>query len=106
MAVLLLLAAGVYLAGQTLDTDTRTRLRVNCLCRQGKWQDCLDELRRAPGVEYSASLLCDVNRALFETGQLPTAMFFFPQKPGCYSHAAPTASTWKVRAMHCCDWAA
>jgi hypothetical protein len=81
-SALLLLAAGAWLARQTLDTDTRTRLRANCFCRRGMWQDCLDELRGATGVEYSASLLCDVNRALFETGQLPTAMFTFPQRPG------------------------
>jgi len=81
-AALLVLAAGAGLAHQTLDTDTRTRLRINCLCRQGMWQECLDELRQAPNLEYTASLLCDVNRALFETGQLPTAMFSFPQMPG------------------------
>ena len=82
VAALSLLAAGVWLARQTLDTDARTRLRVNYYSRQGMWQDFLDELRRTPDEKYSASLLCDVNRALFETGQLPTAMFTFPQKPG------------------------
>ncbi len=81
-AAILLLTAGAWLARQTLDTDTRTRLRVNCFCRQGMWQDCLDELRQASDVEYTALLLCDVNRAPFETGQLPSAMFSFPQKPG------------------------
>ncbi len=49
-AVLLLLATGAWLARQTLDVDTRTRLRANCFCRRGLWRECLDELRRAaPG---------------------------------------------------------
>jgi hypothetical protein len=95
MAALLLLAAGAWLARQTLDTETRTLLRANCFCRRGMWQDCLDELRRAPGVEYSNSLLCDVNRALFETGQLPTAMFSFPQKPGVLFARGAGGAYWR-----------
>jgi hypothetical protein len=82
IAALLFLAGGAWLARHTLDADARTRLRANCLCRQGRWQEFLDELRGAPGVAYSAGLLCEVNRALFETGQLPSAMFSFPQRPG------------------------
>ena len=82
VAAVLLVAASAWLARQTLDADTRSRLLLNYYCRLGMWQDFLNEIRCGHDAECSVSRLCDINRALFETGKLPAAMFAFPQRPG------------------------
>jgi tetratricopeptide (TPR) repeat protein len=82
LAVCLLAAGAGLVAWWTVDREGRDLLRLNYLARHEMWPELLAELDRHPGVEYTPSLLCDVNRALFETGQLPSRMFAYPQRAG------------------------
>ena len=80
-AILALSVAGASVARYTLDRDARTVLRTNYLARMEMWPEFLDEVERYPLPEYPASLMVDVNRALFETGRLGSRMFSYPQSP-------------------------
>ncbi len=77
-----LLAGTVLLASfGLLDVEARSLLRANYLARMGKWSEMLDEITLYPPSAYPPCLLYDINRALYETGQLPELMFCFPQQP-------------------------
>jgi hypothetical protein len=80
-ALVVVLSATLVAALWTLNRDAQARLHANSLARQGRWQDLLTELRRCPPQEYGPSLLCDVNRALFETGHMGDQLFCYPQRP-------------------------
>jgi len=73
--------AGVLVAFGTLDEDARTVLRANYFARMEMWPEFLDEVDRYPAREFPASVMVDVNRALFETGQMGTRLFSYPQRP-------------------------
>ncbi|MFH1924574.1 MAG: DUF6057 family protein, partial [Planctomycetota bacterium] len=61
------------------DRDVRTVLRANYLARLGNWREFLDEIDRYPTREFPLSVMLDVNRALYETGQLESRLFAYPQ---------------------------
>jgi len=81
-SVPLLLIGSLLVAFGTLDRDARSVLRSNYLARTEQWPEFLDQIRRYASQEYPDSVMVDVNRALFETGQLGSRMFSYPQKPG------------------------
>lgn len=79
VAALLILCALV--ARYALDEEARAVLRANYLARVERWPEFLEEIDRHPPRECSASLMGDINRALFETGQMGSRMFSYPQSP-------------------------
>jgi hypothetical protein len=78
-AVLLLLAVAAVLV--SWDREARTLLKANDFARRGRWPELVDLLVSAPPAAYPPGLVYDINRALFETGQLGDRMFAFPQSP-------------------------
>jgi hypothetical protein len=78
--------ATAILAGVTLlvmfgvlDKEAQSLLRVNYWARTQQWGELLTEIRANPPGAYPPCLLYDLNRALYETGQLLDQMFAFPQ---------------------------
>lgn len=78
--------ATALLAGVTLlvmfgmlDKEAQALLRVNYWARTHQWGELLTEIRANPPSAYPPCLLYDLNRALYETGQLLDQMFAFPQ---------------------------
>jgi len=82
LPALVLIVASACIALRGPASPTRDALRINFLARREMWPEFLEELRRHPPDEYSDSLLCDVNRALYETDRLSSDMFAYPQRPG------------------------
>jgi hypothetical protein len=81
VAVALLGAAAALTSFGLLDIETQQALRVNYLARTSQWSEMLGEITAAPPAAYPPALLYDINRALYETGQLSESMFAFPQQP-------------------------
>jgi len=81
VAVCAVLAASVAIAQGTLDRQLRWTLQLNHLARTERWTELLDSLEGYPADLYTASLLCDVCRALYETGRLGSDLFRYPQRP-------------------------
>jgi hypothetical protein len=81
VAFVLLAAGACAAAWGTVDREARRTLQLNSLARREKWPELLAELDQGAPVEYTPSLICDVNRALFQTGRLPSRMFAYPQNP-------------------------
>jgi len=78
---LLVLATGVAcVAWCTPDRSARAVLRANYLARMEKWPEFLEQIESYPSREYPGSVMLDINRALFATGQLGSKMFAYPQK--------------------------
>ena len=77
LALAVACAASAFL---TLDRDARTLLRANYYARMGMWRQVLEEARRYPADKHAVYLTHDINRALFETGQLGSKMFSYPQQ--------------------------
>ncbi len=94
-SVLALVAASASVALYTLDKDARTALRANYLARREMWPEFLAEVEHYPGGDYPASLMVDINRALFETGQLGSRMFSYPQNPRALFGLGPKAVSYK-----------
>jgi len=92
-AVVVLATASVSAALFTVDTDARRVLQANYLARMERWVELLEEVDRHRAQDYPPSVMLDINRALFETGQLPSRMFSYPQHPSVLfeigSHAVP-----------------
>jgi len=65
----------------TVDRDARRVLQANYLARTGHWGELLEEVDRHGAQGYPPSVMLDINRALFETGQLGNRMFSYPQHP-------------------------
>jgi len=76
---LVLCACAVF--ALTLDGPQRSRMRIDCLSQQERWEDVLQEARRLPVDCFDEYVLWDVNRALFHTGRLGDRLFYYPQKP-------------------------
>ena len=81
VALCAVLAASVAIALGTLDRQLRWTLQLNYLARTEQWTELLDRLEGYPADLYTASLLCDVCRALYETGRLGSDLFRCPQQP-------------------------
>ncbi len=80
-AVCLMLTASVAIALGTLDRQLRWTLQLNYLARTEQWAELLERLEGYPAELYTASLSCDVCRALYETGRLGSDLFRYPQQP-------------------------
>jgi Family of unknown function (DUF6057) len=91
LAVIVLMVVSPLIALGTLDREARSLLRVNYFARLGMWPEVLGELAEHPPREYAPGLLYDINRALFETGQLGDRMFSFPQYPDFLLQVGPDA---------------
>ena len=76
-----LVAASVLSALLTVDRDVRRLLKANYLARMERWGELLEDVRRHRSQDYTPSVMLDINRALFETGQLGSGMFSYPQHP-------------------------
>ncbi len=82
LPALIVIVAGAWIAQRGPHRERHDALRINFLARREMWPEFLEELRQHPPAGYGYALLCDVNRALFETGRLPSDMFAYPQHPG------------------------
>lgn len=91
LAVIVLMIVSPLIAFGTLDREARSLLRVNYFARTSMWSEVLEELAEHPPREYAPGLLYDINRALFETGQLGDRMFSFPQHPDYLLQVGPDA---------------
>ena len=78
--LLALVTAGACVAWCTPDRSARAMLRANYLARMEMWPEFLEQIESYPSREYPGSVMLDINRALFETGQLGNKMFAYPQK--------------------------
>jgi hypothetical protein len=76
---LILLTAAACVAWCTLDASAHKVLRANYLARVEAWPEFLEQIEKHPSSDYPAYMILDVNRALFETGQLGSKMFAYPQ---------------------------
>lgn len=94
-SLLALVVASPVVAVCTLDRDARSVLRANYLARREMWAEFLAEVEHYPGRRYPPSVMLDVNRALFETGQLGTRMFRYPQNPKLLFQLGPQAVSYK-----------
>ncbi len=81
LGIALLAGAALLVSFGILDTEARPLLQANYLARMGQWAAMLEEITLHPPAAYPPCLLYDINRALYETGQLPDRMFSFPQDP-------------------------
>jgi hypothetical protein len=75
----LVLVVATLAAALSPDGAWRRLLRINRLALQEQWPEVLAEGRRLPRREYRPAVSLAVNRALYETGQFPSAMFSYPQ---------------------------
>jgi hypothetical protein len=78
VAVLMAMLAGVML---TVDKDATRILQANYLARMERWDELLENVEDNGSEEYPASVMMDINRALFETGQMGASMFAHRQHP-------------------------
>ena len=78
--LLALLTASACVAWCTPWRSARAVLRANYLARMEMWPEFLEQIGSCPSREYPGSVMLDINRALFETGQLGSKMFAYPQK--------------------------
>lgn len=90
-SILALVVASALVAVYTLDRDARAVLRTNYLARSQMWPEFLAEVEHYPTRDYPPSLMVDINRALYETGQLGTRMFSYPQNPQALFELGPQA---------------
>jgi hypothetical protein len=79
VALWLVTAAAVLLVYN--PTSVRP-MRLARAAREARWEDVLREARRLPPERFDLVVLQHVNRALYETGRLPSEMFTYPQGPG------------------------
>ena len=84
LAVLgVVIGLGVAAVCLTLDQDARWVLRVHAHAARDQWEEALaDADARPETVSPSAQITRHINRALFETGQLGSKLFAYPQQPG------------------------
>jgi len=94
-AMVTLSVAGVSVAWLTLDRDAQTVLQANYCARMETWPEFLEVIDRYPVREYPASVMVDVNRALFETGQLGSRMFSYRQSPEALFRLGSRAASLK-----------
>ena len=73
----LLAVAGIVMH----NGELKALLRINDYAQSGQWTRVLQEANRYPPEKYIAYIGRHVNRALFETRQLTTRMFAYPQGP-------------------------
>jgi len=90
-----IILAAILVALFTPDRDARRVLKANCLARDGKWKELLAEIDRHPRQAYPASVMMDVNRALYETGRLGDRMFFYLQTPDLLFELGAKATSFK-----------
>ena len=80
------LAVVIVLGGMTvhwtLDSYARWVLRLHAMAAQHAWAELLVEADARPEAALSPQLTRHINRALFETDQLGSRMFAYPQCPG------------------------
>ncbi len=81
VGVAVLAGAALLASFGVLDVESRSLLQANYLARMGKWSEMLEEVTLHPPAAYPPCLLYDINRALYETGQLADRMFAYPQNP-------------------------
>ncbi len=81
VGIAVLVGTSVLVSFGLMDQESRTLLRANYFARTNQWTELLAEIRSHPPTAYAPGLLYDINRALFETGQLGDRMFEFPQDP-------------------------
>jgi hypothetical protein len=81
-ATLVVSAAWVAWAWASVDTNSRSTLRIDYLASRKDWQGVLREARRLPLAHVTRFIIHDVDLALFHTGRLGEDMFSFPQMRG------------------------
>ena len=91
-AVLIATLAGVLL---TTDKNAERILQANYLARMERWDELLENVEAHPSKEYPASVMLDVNRALFETGQMGDRMFAHRQHPSLLFETGKHAVRYK-----------
>ena len=94
-AILILAAASASTALFTLDTDARRVLRANYLARMEMWGELLEQINPRSTQSYPASVMLDVNRALFETGRMGSEMFSYRQHPSVLFDLGAHCVTYK-----------
>jgi hypothetical protein len=77
----LVLVTAVAAAVLSFDATSRTLLRINRFAVRGMWSGVLEEAGRLRRDRYTFAAMIAVNRALYETGKLPSKMFSYPQHP-------------------------
>ncbi|NCO42070.1 MAG: hypothetical protein AUJ96_17370 [Armatimonadetes bacterium CG2_30_66_41] len=71
-----LAAAAVWGA---FDRTAATRYRIDWEAHRHQWAAVLADVAPLPAKAYTFSIAHNLNRALYETGQLPSRMFAYPQ---------------------------
>ena len=87
--------ASLAVALFTADTEAHRVLRANYLARMERWPELLDEVAVNDNEEYPPSVMLDVNRALFETGQMGDRMFSYKQHPSVLMELGSRAVSYK-----------
>ena len=93
--VVVLATASVSAALLTVDRDARRVLQANYLARMERWGELLEEVQRHRARDYPPSVMLDINRALFETGQMGSRMFSYPQHPSVLLEIGSHAVSYK-----------
>jgi len=79
VAVAVVVAVGAYAATAAHDCQTSRVLRMNRHSKLSQWDELLDVAATCRPRDLSSYSCRQINRALFETGQLGDRMFAFPQ---------------------------
>ena len=79
--MLILLAAGLTIAGVAFDFERHTRFRLNYSARTGQWDKVLLEARYLSERSLNPNVRMDINRALYQTGRMSDDFFIIPQNP-------------------------
>jgi len=80
-APLMVIVVGLAAAFAGLDRNVRDNLWVNYYARTHQWERTLQAAWKCHKDYFLAFTVQDVNRALYETGQLGDKMFSYPQHP-------------------------
>lgn len=93
IGTLILLVVSLGTLALSSDLTRRRVLKIMYYARQEMWSELLDQAQafgNDPEFYYGSFLCCDINRALYHTGQLADEMFSYPQQ---YSGLLPDNSS-------------
>ena len=103
IALVVTMGLGVLGIHRTLDRETRWVLRLHSYAAQERWAELVAEADSADSLSgrVSTQSMRHINRALFETGQLGSKMFAYPQsEDGLLAHiSVPDLSAEGIETM-------
>ena len=73
----------------SLNTGLRSYFRLESWASQGRWDQILREAEHLSRAQYNPPINCEINRALYHTGQMPESLFQYVQQPGGLASLIP-----------------